>query len=631
MKYEIKDDLFKSVNAQWLEQTEIPADRTSIGEFAMLDIENEKIVARLAKQLVTKDDKGELVDQNLQNFARFYKLTKNIEQRNQDGIEPLKPYLNEILNIQNLDELKAKYVEFLLKDYPLPIDFSVESDFLNSQKQTLYAGIAHHILPDKAHYENEEIKTKFLTSFKKMAKKLLTPYIDDFKLVNKLIKLCLQYDELIAKYSLTSLQKVKYTELYKPYKFNRIANRTKNFDFNYVVSSIINKKVDEIVFSDDNFALNIDKLFNEKHFDKIIAWIAIKFIIHFSKYLDEKTRTQASQYALSISGQARVANRHKHALKLALNYFNIPVGTHYGKKYLGAKAKKNIEKMVQNMIQVYKNNLENNTWLSKQTIQKAITKLNALGVHIGYPKELRPYYKDLVLTSDSIIENVFNFNKTYAQYKFAQYLEPINKNYWGMSPATVNAYYHPMYNHIVFPAAILNGAFYSINNTSSQNYGGIGAVIAHEISHAFDNNGANFDENGNLNMWWTPEDFEKFAQKTKAMIELFDGVQTDYGKCNGTLTVSENIADAGGVESAITAAKMEKDYNAQEFFINWARVWKAKYQPLTAQRLLESDPHAPTNLRANIQASNREEFVEAFGVKEGDGMFIPSHKRVKIW
>ncbi|MCT4469931.1 M13-type metalloendopeptidase [Mycoplasma sp. HS2188] len=631
MKYEIKDDLFKSVNNEWLEQTEIPSDRTSIGEFVRLDIENEKIVARLAKRLVKKDDEGKLIDQNLQNFARFYKLTANFEQRNQRGVEPLRPYLNEILNIQNMDELMTKYVDFLLKDYPLPIDFGVESDFLDSQKQTLYAGIASHILPDKDHYQNEEIKTKFLTSFKKMAKKLLTPYIDDVKQVNKLIKLTLQYDELIAKYSLTSLQKVRYTELYKPYKFNRIANRTKNFDFREVVSSIINKEVDEIVFSDDNFALNIDKLFSPKHFEKIIAWIAVKFIIRFSKYLDEKTRTIASQYSLSVSGQAKVENKNKYALKLALSYFNIPVGTYYGQKYLGAKAKRNIEKMVQNMIQVYKNNLENNTWLSKETIKKAIIKLNALGVHIGYPKELRPYYKDLVVSSDSIIENVFNFNKTYSKYKFSQYLEPINKNYWGMSPATVNAYYHPMYNHIVFPAAILNGAFYSINNTSSQNYGGIGAVIAHEISHAFDNNGANFDEKGNLNMWWTPEDFEKFGQKTKAMIDLFDGVETDYGKCNGTLTVSENIADAGGVESAITAAKMEKDYNAQEFFINWARVWKAKYQPLTAQRLLESDPHAPTNLRANIQAANRQEFIDAFNIKEGDGMFIPAHKRVKIW
>ncbi|WP_330216773.1 M13-type metalloendopeptidase [Mycoplasma yeatsii] len=200
-----------------------------------------------------------------------------------------------------------------------------------------------------------------------------------------------------------------------------------------------------------------------------------------------------------------------------------------------------------------------------------------------------------------------------------------------MTPYQVNAYYHPMYNHIVFPAGILQGTFYSIKHTTSENYGGIGAIIAHEISHAFDNNGANFDEKGCLKMWWTQEDFAKFTNKIKAMIDLFDDVETDYGKCNGQLTVSENIADAGGVSCALEAAKREPDYSAEKFFINWAKAWKAKFKPERAKRLLEQDPHAPAELRANIQTANNEEFVKAFNIQPEDKMYISPKKRVKIW
>ncbi|WP_096385474.1 M13 family metallopeptidase [Mycoplasmopsis bovigenitalium] len=630
MKYEIKDNLFKSVNGEWLEKTQIPSDRSSTGEFAELDIRNEKIVARLAKRILKINQNDNNLDTDLKNFADFYKLTSDIDKRNELGQKPLQKYIDEILNIKNLTELKSKYVEFLYKDYPLPIDFGVQTDFLDSTLQTLYVGIARHILPDKSHYENKEQKTKFLKVFKSMAKSIISAYVKDKDQVNEIIKKALKFDEIIAKYSLTSLQKVQYTQLYKPYKYDKIVKSTKNFDFDFIVKQIIDKPVDELVFSDDNFAQNIDKIFNEGNFELIINWMALQFALKYSTYLDEKTRVKATKYKLFISGQSKAQNKNKHALNLALHFFGMPVGVYYAKKELGAKAKKDVERMVKHMIQIYKNRLESNTWLSKNTIEKALKKLSTLGVHIGYPTEIQPYYKELKST-ESLIESVLKFNEVLTKYNYSQYKMPINKNYWGMTPNQVNAYYHPMYNHIVFPAGILQGAFYNIKHSSSENYGGIGAVIAHEISHAFDNNGANFDENGNLKMWWTQEDFEKFGEKTKQMIQLFEGVETDFGKCNGTLTVSENIADAGGLSCALEAAKMERDYNARDFFINWARVWKSKYKPETAQRLLEQDPHAPAELRANIQAANREEFIEEFSIKNGDKMFIPAEKRVKIW
>ncbi|WP_029608821.1 M13-type metalloendopeptidase [Mycoplasma simbae] len=631
MKFEIKDDLFKSVNDEWLKTAEIPSDRSSIGEFLELDIENEKAIARLAKKLLKQEQNGEIDDQILINFAQFYALTSDIDKREQEGTKPLAKYFEEIQQLKDFDDFKSKFIEFTYRDYVLPINFGVETDFLDSSVQSLYAGIAPHILPDKAHYDNPEIKAKFLKSFKSMAKKLLLPYVNDFKQANAIVKLALQYDELIARYSLTSLEKVRYTELYKPYKLDRIARLTHNLDIKDIVSKLVSKPVDKVVFSDHKFAQNLDRLLNERVFDRLKAWLSVQLLIKFSRYLDQKTRTAAQAYTLAVTGQSKVANKNKQALFLALDYFSIPVGTHYAKKVLSPRAKKNVETMVSHMIQIYKERLQKNTWLSQQTIDKAVLKLDTLGVHIGYPTEFKPHYKDLKVQGNSLIENVFRFNEVVVKQNLSQYKEPINKNLWSMSPDQVNAYYHPMYNHIVFPAGILNGAFYSIKHSSSENYGGIGAVIAHEISHAFDNNGANFDEKGNLRMWWTPEDFAEFGKRTQGMIDLFEGAETDNGKCSGTLTVSENIADAGGLSCALEAAKLEKDYDAKKFFINWARIWKTKYKPEIAKRLLESDPHAPTILRANIQAANREEFIEAFNIKETDKMFIPVEKRVKIW
>ncbi|TQC51436.1 M13 family peptidase [Mycoplasmopsis mucosicanis] len=630
-KYKIQDNLFRAVNEQWLEEAKIPEDKSATGEFEELYRANEKTLSLLAQNLVKKLHEDKLQDKSLVNFAKFYSLMSDFETRKTQKTAPLKPFVQEILQTKDIEELKNKYPSYIKKQYPVPIDFGVSNDFLDSTIMTLYADIAPHILPNKAHYDNAEIKSKFLKVYKDMVKKLLKPYIDDAKEINKLVKLTLQFDEIIAKYSLSSEQKVRYNELYKPQKLEKIAKKTKYFDFNYVVNKLITKPVDQVVFSNEEFAFNIDKIFNPKHFDKIIAWMSVKFIVKYSHLLDEKTRNLAAKYSLFISGQQKVANKKKHALQSSLSYFKMPIGLYFGKKYFGARAKKDVETMVQHMIDIYKEKLTNNDWLSKETIEKAILKLSTLGVHIGYPNELKPYYEDLSVESTSIIGTVLKFNDIVSQYNFSEYKEPINKNYWGMAPYEVNAYYHPMYNHIVFPAGILNGAFYSLKHTTSENYGAIGAVIAHEISHAFDNNGANFDEKGNLKMWWTAEDFEKFAQKTKQMIELFNGVETDFGKCNGTLTVSENIADAGGLSTALAAAKLEKDFDAKQFYSSWARAWKSKFRAEYAKRLLENDPHAPTELRANIQAANQEDFYEAFNVQSSDKMFIEPSKRVKIW
>lgn len=291
--------------------------------------------------------------------------------------------------------------------------------------------------------------------------------------------------------------------------------------------------------------------------------------------------------------------------------------------------------MIKEMIRVYKKRLEENSWLSQATKEKAIIKLDKLGVQVGYPESIPARfdaYKTVTAEDGgTLLSNALAFSKIEAKDRFSKWNKPVDRSEWEMSADTVNAYYHPFRNVIVFPAAILQAPFYSLEQSSSANFGGIGAVIAHEISHAFDNNGAKFDEFGNLNNWWTEEDLEQFQNKAQAMIDEFDGLSLADATVNGKLTVSENIADAGGLSCALEAAKSEKDFSFEEFFVSWATIWRTKAKKEYQQLLLQIDVHAPAKLRANVQLQNIDEFYETFGITEQDEMYQKPEKRVHIW
>ena len=288
--------------------------------------------------------------------------------------------------------------------------------------------------------------------------------------------------------------------------------------------------------------------------------------------------------------------------------------------------------MVAKMVAVYKHRLENNDWLSAATREQAIVKLNNLGVQVGYPDKLAPLYKRFVVDEkESLLTNDARFIRIAIEDNFSRWGKKVDRTEWEMAASTVNAYYNPSFNIIVFPAAILQAPFYSLDQSASANYGGIGAVIAHEISHAFDNNGAKFDEWGNMKNWWTDADKKHFDTLAQDMVREFDGLTTRAGKVNGKLVVSENIADAGGLSCALEAAKETPNANLRDFFINWARIWCVKSSLEREKLLLAIDVHAPQELRANIQPRNLADFYTTFNVQPGDGMYMKPEDRVNIW
>jgi putative endopeptidase len=402
-----------------------------------------------------------------------------------------------------------------------------------------------------------------------------------------------------------------------------------------LVTSLIGTTPDKVIVTDPVYFDHLNDILTEAHFPLFKSWMIIKTVRSLSGYLSEEFRQVSGIYSRVLSGTDEAMPQKKAAYYLASGQFDQVVGDYYGKKYFGEAAKKDVEQMVKKMIAVYKKRLEENEWLGDATKEKAVIKLNNLGIQVGYPDKIPALFDQFkTVPADqggTLLSNTLAFSKLTLKDRFSKWNKPVDRSEWEMSADTVNAYYHPFRNVIVFPAAILQAPFYSLEQSSSANYGGIGAVIAHEISHAFDNNGALFDEYGNLNNWWTEEDLAQFQNKAQAMIEEFDGLPFADGKVNGKLTVSENIADAGGLSCALEAAKTESDLSIEEFFVNWATIWRTKAKKEYQQLLLQIDVHAPAKLRANVQPKNLDEFYETFGVTEQDAMYLAPEKRVRIW
>ncbi|EFF41363.1 M13 family metallopeptidase [Mycoplasmopsis alligatoris] len=633
-KNALKQDFYNEVNKKWLKESKILSDRSSTGSFSEIDIALED---KLRNLLDSWAKKPELVpnDKYIIEMMKFYKMATSFDKINSLGFEPLKQYLNKIEELKSFDELLKNYKYFVSKFEANPFEFSVYADFKNPDIQVLYLDSPRFFLPEKSYYADEKKKEKLIKSLTETVTKLLTKYGKSKNEIEHIIKCALIFDESLVSWAKSAEEDAQIVGYYNPFSPDELKKVVVNYDLIKLAEKLLNQSVDKIILSNKRFPENIDKVFNKNTFENFKWFMFVKNLLKNSYYLSEEIRVITDEFKRAITGIEKSKNKEKHAYELATSLFDIPFGTYYGKEFFGQKAKQNVEKMIQNMIGIYKTRLENNNWLSKKTIEKALLKLSNLEVMVGYPEVMQSYFDSYVVdeyeNGGSLVSNIFKFVESRWLDNMSQYLKPENKKYWGMSPAVVNAYFHPTKNHIVFPAGILQSPFYSYEVNSSLNYGGIGAVIAHEISHGFDNNGSQFDEKGRLFNWWTEEDLKQFQSKAQGMINLFEGRETEFGKCNGTLTLSENIADAGGFSCALAAAKLEKDFDIEKFFTSWAIIWKTKYREETAKMLLVSDVHAPTKLRANVQLMNSKEFQKYYGVDKNDKMYLDEKDIVEIW
>lgn len=627
----IEDDLYEAVNGAWIKDAKIPDDKPATGGF-------NDLVDEIDKQMMADfedyaDGKKTSDDSRFNEMIKLYRVAKKFDLRKKVGPVPLQRLLASVTALDSYADYQKQWKNWVLMGLPSPVLFDIDADMKNATVYALFVSSPSLILPDKSYYEpaKKDQHDQLMKLWAAMVKELLLKLDYTEEQAAQLIKEAQAFDALLAPNVKSAEEAADYSKMYNPQTVAELAASTDQLDLAAVIKQLVGATPDKVIVMEPAYFKALNNILKD-HFDLFKSWALINVVRDNASYLDDEMREINGRYSRALSGSKKPVSQQKFAYYLARDIFSQVAGDYYGKTYFGPQAKADVHHMVEQMIAVYKQRLTNNTWLSKATRDKAVLKLDKLGIQVGYPDKIPSLYDHLKVDElESLIANLNQLSIVASKEMFSRWNKPVDRMRWEMSAATVNAYYHPFKNIIVFPAAILQAPFYSLKQTSSQNYGGIGAVIAHEISHAFDNNGALFDEYGNLNNWWTPEDSAHFKELAQKMIDEFDGLPIAGQKVNGKLTVSENIADGGGLSCALEAAKEEDNFNAQEFFINWATIWRMKATQQYEQLLLSIDVHAPQKLRANVQAQNQADFYTAFGIQPGDQMYKAPEDRVNIW
>ncbi len=628
----IQDDLYEYVNGDWIKNAVIPSDRPTTGGFSDLDQGVEKTLMADFNSFAKGEKTTNIKEMNY--AILMYKKYIDVRKRNADGIKPIISLLEKVKSIKSIEDLNNNAYELSLCGVDLPFNYGVTVDMGDATKYSFVITGPQTILPDTTYYASDnEAGKQLLEVWKEQARFALSKTDLYSEEIEEYINEAIKYDNLVAKSVKSLLEWSDYTKNHNPFKLEEVSNYLKPFNFKDFLNKIYPNNVPQIIVSYDPRAMKeFNNYFNESTFKGYICLAYINTILKYSTILSEELVENSGLFNRKLMGVESTPVLAKRAYKLVSNLYSDVIGLYYGETYFGPVAKENITNLVKSIIETYKHRVKNNDILESATKEKAIEKLNTIKIKMGYPDFVPEVYaKFIVNADDSLFDAYSNILKEKSKDELNKLYKEVDRSEWGMPGHMVNACYNPSANDITFPAAILQKPFYSLDQTFSENLGGIGVVIGHEISHAFDNNGAQFDSCGNLKNWWTERDYQNFKEKTNDMINEFDGIEILSGKVNGELCVSENIADNGGMAVAIEIMHNTKDTNFEEFFTSWAKIWCMKAKDEYTLYLLTNDVHAPAKLRANIQVRNFEEWYQTFNVTNNDKMYIEPSKRIIIW
>ena len=619
------------VNQETLESLVIPDDKPTAGGFSELADGVEKIMMDEFEAMATnKSYPNEL----LERACTLYAIAKDADRKREHGIAPALKVLATLDEIKTVEDFSRLYKTLSQKQIPTPINIGVETDMKNTKQHLVYLQGAGVILPDASYYKPEMAaqKEQILGIWANVAKMVMAQTDLIPELQEQYVADALAFDAILGSLVKTSEEWSRYIEMYNPMEEGKVAQMLSTLDFGAILTDLFGRVPETVVVTEPRYFGAFATVFNAENLELYKHWAYVTGLLRACTYLSEELREMGGMYMRAITGVAKMQSAEKFAYNLAAGMYSEPVGIYYGDKYFGQEAKKDITEIVYQIIDTYKERIKTNDILGEETKEKAILKLSTMGVKMGYPDKAREIFDKLVFNpEDSLLDIILTLGAIREEDIYAQLDKPTDPTKWAMPGHMVNACYDPFINDITFPAAILQAPFYSLKQTRSENLGGIGAVIGHEISHAFDSNGAKCDENGNINNWWTEDDFKRFDTKVQQMIEQFDGIELPWGKVNGAFIVSENMADNGGMSVTLDIMSRTEGASYEEYFCNWARVWCQKARPEFAQMLLSVDVHGPTILRANIPPRNFPEWYTAFGVTENDQMYIAPEKRIVIW
>ncbi len=638
-----QDNLFLHLNGEWLKHTPIPADKSSYGSFEILADESDANV----RAIITEALDGENAPgSNLQRIGDFFLSYMDEEAIEQRGVEPLREELEKIDNLYSMEEVVQHFAYLQTIDVGGPIGFYVDQDDKNSTQYLpaiVQSGLS---LPDRDYYLEDGDKYQ---SARAALKKYVTTLYELSGLSDgeEAANAVLEIETALAEAHWTKTELRDANKRYNKYKVSELDGLIPDFPWYDFFSILDVADIKELNVVTPSYFQKAVELTSGVSVDQWQHYLRFHLISSFATALPKSfVDARFELYGKELAGQEEQKPRWKRAVRAiaggrGFGALGDAIGQEYVKRHYPPQAEERMKVLVDNLMKAYQSSIDDLTWMTPTTKERALEKLSKITTKIGYTEKWRDYSK-LEVKSDDLVGNYLRSGKVEYQRMIDKLGKPVDRTEWYMTPQTVNAYYNPSSNEIVFPAAILQPPFFDFEADDAVNYGSIGSVIGHEISHAFDDQGSKFDGDGNLNNWWTDEDRKAFAKLTSQLVDQYASYSPLEGKSvNGELTLGENIADLSGMSIAYKAYLLSLGgeqpqvidgwTGPQRFFLGWCQSWRRKYRDQELLRRLLTDPHSPAQYRANGPLLNFDPFYEAFDVKTGDGLFKDTADRIRIW
>lgn len=640
------DDFFRYVNGTWFDKTQIPADKTRWGSFDELRQNTDNDALAILKEAAANKNLDPKSDQA--KAVHVYKTYMDTVSRNKLGIKPLKPYLAKINAVKTIADVNQLLIEMEPQGGLGFYGVGVGADAKNSNRNVVYLGLGSLGLPDRDYYvsddkDSKEKREKYVLHVARMLQFLGVKPADAKVQAEKVLAL----ETEMARPRLDRVERRDRRKTYNPMTVADLQKLTPSVNWNDYLVGVGIGKIDSLIVSQPKYMTALETIFKENKVEDWKAYMRWTLINKSTGVLTTDIETANWEfYSRTLTGALKQRPREERALQVVNGTVGEALGKLYVEKKFPAEAKAKAKAMIENVFLAFENRINNLPWMTPATRKGAIEKLRKSTVKIGYPDKWKDYSK-LVIKSKEEGGNYYENMKNVARWGFAENLadlnKPVDKTKWGMSPQTVNAYFNPSYNEIVFPAAILQPPFYDYKADDAVNYGGIGAVIGHEISHGFDDSGSRYDADGNLKNWWTEDDLKQFTGLGGALAAQYSALEPLPGTfVDGKFTLGENIGDLGGVNAAYDGLQLALKKNGnpglidgytpeQRFFISWATIWRSKMRDEAIKNQVKTDPHSPGMYRAYVPLQNVDAFYQAFDITEGQKLYVKPENRVKIW
>lgn len=646
------DDFFRHVNGAWLDKTEIPDDQTSWGGFNelrkktdadVLDILNKAIEQKDFPKV--KDAEGKEIDSDQEKAVNYYKSIMDTLARDQQGKKPVLPFLAKVEDVKTKKDIENYITNMAPYGGGALYGFGVYNDLKNSSQYAGYLG-AESLGLSRDYYVDKQVADK-LIKYQEFVAKMLQEFGDDAATAQKNAATIVALEKSLAEPMMTKEERRDTRKIYNPMTIAELQELAPAIDWKEHLQGIGVKSLDTIIVTDPGYFKAMNTIFNNNSVNDIKLLLRWNLINNALGKLSTDLETANWEfYSKEMRGAKKQRPRDERALASLNGAVAEALGKLYVEKMFPPEAKAKAKEMIDNVMLGFEKRIAQLPWMSDVTKVKALEKLHKLTVKIAYPDKWKDYTELAVKSPEdggSYFKNALNVTQWNYNKNMAKLGKEVDRTEWGMSPQTVNAYFNPVNNEIVFPAAILQPPFYDYKADEAVNYGGIGAVIGHEISHSFDDSGSRFDGDGNLKNWWTDQDSEKFKEAGKKLVDQFSNiVAIDSMKLNGEYTLGENIGDLGGVQAAYEGLQIFLNKNGrpadidgytpeQRFFLSWGTIWRTKMRDEALKNRIMTDSHAPGMYRAFMPLKNVDAFYTAFNVKEGDKMYLKPDERVRIW